>query len=286
MWLAVWTTRSRSWARCPRTRDLKPRSRHRNSPATFAAVLLGWSASACTGTRAAPAEHTTPSPALASTTRDLPALEMWRIEYALRSAERLRTHWSQFAATDPCILFVAAEAQWVLNCTTAPEEFVGSQQRFRDRPVFVRVGGRFATRGQSLDSSAFIRAVPATIALPSPGQSKSMLAQERPFLLISALDALKRLHPDFGSQPFLLVVWSGLGTRNCKPCARAGGAVDARAGARGENSPTAGADSPRALGFKRRARPIRRFFLETARSAPAARGSRDRRATAAVSSTS
>jgi hypothetical protein len=122
-------------------------------------------------------------------------VEQWRIEYALRSAERIRQHWTQFVGADPCILLVGPEAQWVLNCATAPEEFEGTQQRFREQPVFVRVGGQFLSNGRSLATTDFIRAVPATIALPRPGQSKRALAQDRPFVLVSALDALQRLHP-------------------------------------------------------------------------------------------
>jgi hypothetical protein len=167
-------------------------SHQRKWLATLAAVLLG-SSGACGGSRVLHAS------ASASAVRELPAVEQWRIDYALRSAERVRQRWTQFVRPDPCILLVAPEAQWVLNCASAPEEFDDTQQRFRDRPVFVRVGGRFVINGRSLDTADLIRAVPATIALARPGQSKSALAQERPFVLVSALDALKRLHPTFNA---------------------------------------------------------------------------------------
>jgi hypothetical protein len=163
------------------------RSQVRKSLA-LAAVLLGSSTGACTGSRV-------PTAGAASPTRVLPAVEQWRIDYALRSSALIRRRWTQFGGDDPCILLVGTEAQWVLNCVTAPEEFEATPQRFHDRTVFVRVGGQFLTSGRSLDTSDFIRAVPATIALPRPGQPKSALAQDRPFLLVSALDALKRLHP-------------------------------------------------------------------------------------------
>lgn len=155
---------------------------------------------ACVRSRSAPgAEPITPKADPTALTRELPAVDEWRIEYALRSAELVQQRWLQFPHADPCILLVGPEAQWALNCESAPEEFATGRERFRDRPVFVRVGGQFMTNGHSLDTADFIRAVPATIALPRPGQSRNSLAQDRPFILVSALDALKRLHPTFSA---------------------------------------------------------------------------------------
>jgi hypothetical protein len=165
--------------------------RRRKSLATLAALLLNSATSACTGLRVPTAEN---SPAHA-----LSVVEQWRLEYALRSTSLIRRHWEHFDGGDPCILLIGLEAQWVLNCAEAPDEFEATLQRFRDQPVFVRIGGQFSVGGNSLNTSDFIRAVPATIALPQPGQSKSALAQKQPFMLVSSLDALKRLHPTFAT---------------------------------------------------------------------------------------
>ena len=164
----------------------------RKSLATLAVVLLCSWTGACKGSRVLTAEAS-------SSTRELPAVEQWRIEYALRSAALVHRRWPQFRGGEPCILLIGTEAQWIVNCAMAPEEFEHTSLRFHDQSVFVRVGGRFLTSGRSVDTSDFIRAVPATVALPRPAQSKSALAQDRPFLLVSALDALRRLHPTFAA---------------------------------------------------------------------------------------
>lgn len=131
----------------------------------------------------------------------IPSVELWRLDYALRSSAALSARWPWFTTTQTCILLIGLDTQWVLNCDDAPSpDFAPIEPRFRERPIYARVGGSFTLDGKDVPSSAFVQALPATTSVPHEGQQPSDLAHARPFVIVSSLDALVGLNPGFPAE--------------------------------------------------------------------------------------
>jgi hypothetical protein len=138
---------------------------------------------------AAPAPHS----ALA-----LPSVERARLEHAFDSAKLIAADWPWLRADETCVLLIAPEVQWIVNCPTPPESFAQVGEPLLGKPVYARASDSLESGGQSIPSAAFIAAVPATADVPLPGDSTKGLAKETPWVIASSLDGLIGAHAAFG----------------------------------------------------------------------------------------
>jgi hypothetical protein len=125
-------------------------------------------------------------------------VERARLEYALDSAKLIGQDWPWLRADETCVLLIAPEMQWVVNCSTPPESFVPAGEPLLGRPVYASASDTIESGGKAVPSTAFIAAVPATADVPLPGDTTKGLARETPWIIASSLDGLIGAHPAFG----------------------------------------------------------------------------------------
>jgi hypothetical protein len=125
-------------------------------------------------------------------------VERARLAYALDSAKLLGQDWPWLRADATCVLLIAPQVQWIVNCPTAPESFAQVGEPLLGRPVYASASDTIESGGQQVPSSAFIAAMPATADVPLPGDSTKGLAPETPWIIASSLDGLIGAHPAFG----------------------------------------------------------------------------------------
>jgi hypothetical protein len=128
----------------------------------------------------------------------LSAVERARLEYALDSAKLIAQDWPWLRTDETCVLLIAPQVQWIVNCPTAPDEFAAVGEPLLGRPVYARASDTIESGGKSIPSAAFIAAVPATADVPLPGDSTKGLVRESPWIITSSLDGLMGAHPAFG----------------------------------------------------------------------------------------
>jgi hypothetical protein len=129
----------------------------------------------------------------------LPSVERARLEYALDSAKLLGQDWPWLRVDETCVLLIAPEAQWIVNCPTAPEAFTAVGEPLLGRPVYATSSTTIESGGRPVPSTAFIAAVPATADVPLAMDSTKGLARETPWIITSSLDGLIGAHPAFGN---------------------------------------------------------------------------------------
>lgn len=141
------------------------------------------------------AQPAVPAP---SSALELPAVERARLLYALDSAKLIAQDWPWLRADETCVLLLAPQVQWVVNCLEAPDEFAGVGEPLGGKPVYARGSDTIEAGGQSVPSTAFIAAVPATADVPVPGSTTKGLTGATPWIIASSLDGLIGSHPAFG----------------------------------------------------------------------------------------
>jgi hypothetical protein len=128
----------------------------------------------------------------------LPAVERARLLYALDSSNLIAQDWPWLRSDETCVLLIAPKTQWIVNCLEAPDEFATVGEPLLGRPVYARDSDTIQAGGQSVPSTAFISAVPATADVPVPGSATKGLTGETPWIIASSLDGLIGNHPAFG----------------------------------------------------------------------------------------
>ncbi|MET0409950.1 MAG: hypothetical protein ABW217_01575 [Polyangiaceae bacterium] len=128
----------------------------------------------------------------------LPAVERARLSYALDSTNLVAQDWPWLRSDETCVLLIAPHVQWIVNCLEAPDEFAAVGEPLLGRPVYARDSDTIEAGGQSVPSTAFIGAVPATADVPVPGSATKGLTGETPWIIASTLDGLIGTHPAFG----------------------------------------------------------------------------------------
>jgi hypothetical protein len=167
-------------------------------PAATTGPVAPVTAPAPAAPREAPAPPLAPAAPAPDSALTLPSVERARLEYALDSAKLIGQDWPWLRADETCVLLIAPHVQWVVNCPTAPESFAQVGEPLLGRPVYASASDTIESGGQSVPSTAFIAAIPATADVPLPGDSTKGLARETPWIIASSLDGLIGAHPAFG----------------------------------------------------------------------------------------
>ncbi len=164
-------------------------------------LLAGWAGCAAEHDLRPAAERAAKqSPSLAPPrTEPLPVLQRARLEYLFAAIDRIAQSWPQPAgAAELCLLLLAVDAQWSVNCPEAPSaSFVRTEQTFRGQPVFARSGGHFDRDGRSLSTAELLHVMPAAAHVDEPGVRRSDLPAKYPWLLLGSLEGLTAHHPAF-----------------------------------------------------------------------------------------
>jgi hypothetical protein len=128
----------------------------------------------------------------------LPELQRQRLEYLFDAARLLARTWAFQDGQETCLMLLAPDMQWVVNCAEAPAAgFARLTSEFHGKPVFARRGGTFDAEGRDLSTAQLLERMPAAAHVDEPGARNSDLPARHPWLLLGSLEALMRYHPAF-----------------------------------------------------------------------------------------
>lgn len=129
------------------------------------------------------------------------ALELQRLEYALRSLERAQARWPWLSTDETCIVLNRLTEQYLFMCEPSEgSPFEPTGATFRGRSVY-RNGTELAAVGpQRAPHSVVVQSIVGTVLLYHPAnEALTSFAKERPYIFITSLDALSEAHPAFSS---------------------------------------------------------------------------------------
>jgi hypothetical protein len=171
-------------------------SKHRYQRVALPAALLWLASSACRAPESAAAPSPQAAGSAATAARPLPKVERSRLEYALSSLDRLSRQFTWAGATQTCVLLIASDAQWVVNCPTIPQGFQRTGEDLRGLPVYSTVADSVTVEGEKLPIATLVQMLPGTVQVPGMPHGPS-LGGELPYLIVCSIDALMQFHPAF-----------------------------------------------------------------------------------------
>jgi hypothetical protein len=128
----------------------------------------------------------------------LPAVQRERLDGLFAAMTLVARDWPWPARDDVCVLLIAADAQWGLNCSDAPMgQFSRTADFFRGKPVFARRGTRYRSGGRELTTAELLHAMSAAAHVDEPGARRSDLAPGHPWLVLGSIEGLRANHVAF-----------------------------------------------------------------------------------------
>jgi hypothetical protein len=128
----------------------------------------------------------------------LPTLQRARLEYLFSAMTLVERNWPWVAADEICVLLLAADAQWGLNCAEPPSAlFVRTGETFRGQLVFARRGSRYRVGGREVSTPELLRTMSAAAHVDDSGARRSDLPAGHPWLVLGSLEGLRANHPAF-----------------------------------------------------------------------------------------
>jgi hypothetical protein len=128
----------------------------------------------------------------------LPDLQRTRLDYLFAAMDRVARHWPWSNRDEICVLLLAPDAQWGLNCNEPPSvRFSRTAESFRGKPVFASRDVRYRIGGRDLSTAELLHSLSAAAHVDEPGAQRSDLPSGQPWLVLGSLEGLRAHHPAF-----------------------------------------------------------------------------------------
>jgi hypothetical protein len=128
----------------------------------------------------------------------LPPLQRARLDYLFAAMGLIDAEWAFASDAQACVLLIAIDRQWVVNCPEAPAGgFAPTLETYRGQPVFARSVGDFGRAGHALGAQELLSSLAAVAYVAEPGALNPELPARYPWLLVGTLEGLRAQHPDF-----------------------------------------------------------------------------------------
>jgi hypothetical protein len=128
----------------------------------------------------------------------LPDLQRSRLDYLFAAMSRVARNWPWSNRDEICVLLLAPDAQWGLNCDEAPTaRFSRTAESFRGKPVFASRDARYRVGERDLSTAELLHSLSAAAHVDEPGARRSDLPSGHPWLVLGSLEGLRAHHPAF-----------------------------------------------------------------------------------------